>query len=83
MNESEIRPKEKIEDERSKKIPSFQSKIDDTMQFIIEKLHEQKLKCKPHGRSFPTGVLFLSMMNHQLMFRCHRSRVVCCVTIDQ
>jgi hypothetical protein len=35
MNESEIRLKEKFEGERSKKYPSFQSKNDDTMQFII------------------------------------------------
>jgi hypothetical protein len=44
INESEIRPKEKIEGEKSKEIPSFQSKNDDTMQFIIKQLHEQKLK---------------------------------------
>ncbi len=58
INESEIRPKERIESERSKNIPSFQSKNDDTMQFIIRQLHEQKLKCKPHGRNFPTRVFF-------------------------
>jgi hypothetical protein len=28
------------------------------MQFIIKQLHEQKLKCKTHGRNFPTGVFF-------------------------
>jgi hypothetical protein len=50
MNENEIRLEEKIEGERSKKYPSFQSKNDDTMQFNIKKLHEQKLKCKPHCR---------------------------------
>jgi hypothetical protein len=36
MNENEIRPKAIIEGERSKEIPSFQSKNDDTMQFIIK-----------------------------------------------
>ncbi len=64
MNESEIRLEERIEGERSKKNPSFQSKNDNTMQFIIKPLHEQKLKCKPHCRKFPTWVFFLSMMNH-------------------
>jgi hypothetical protein len=64
MNGSEIRIEEKIEGERFKKYPSFQSKNDDTMQFIIKQLHEQKLKCKPHCRKFPTWVFFGSMMNH-------------------
>ncbi len=35
MNENEIRLEEKIEVERSKKYPIFQSKNDDTMQSII------------------------------------------------
>jgi hypothetical protein len=35
MNENEIRLEEKIEGERSKKYPIFQSKNDDTMQSII------------------------------------------------
>ncbi len=59
MNESEIRLEEKIESERSKKYPSFQSKNDDTMQFNIKQLHEQKLKCKPHCRKFLAWVFFL------------------------
>ncbi len=59
MNENEIRLEETIEGERSKKYPSFQSKNDDTMQFIIKQLHEQKLKCKPHCRKFPAWVSFL------------------------
>jgi hypothetical protein len=40
MNENEIRLEEKIEYERSNKYQSFQSKNDDTMQFIIKQLHE-------------------------------------------
>jgi hypothetical protein len=58
MKGSEIRPKETIEGERSKEIPRFELENDDTMQLIIKQLHEQKLKCKPHGKNFQLGLFF-------------------------
>jgi hypothetical protein len=72
MNESEIKLKERIEGGRSKEILSFQFKYDDTMQLIMKKIHEQRLKWKPHGIIFQLGHSML-MMNHQLMLRCHKS----------
>jgi hypothetical protein len=49
MNESEIKLKERSEGERSKEILSFQLKNGDTMQLIMKKIHEQRLKWKLHG----------------------------------
>jgi hypothetical protein len=47
MNENEIKLKERIEGERSKKILNFQLENDDTMQLIMKKIHEQRLKWRP------------------------------------
>jgi hypothetical protein len=54
MNESGIRPKERIEGEKSEEIPSSQLETDDIMQLIMKNLHGQRLKWKPHGKNSPT-----------------------------
>jgi hypothetical protein len=54
MNESEIRLEEIIEGERFKEIPSSQSNNDDIMQLIMKKKHDQKLKCRSHGKNSST-----------------------------
>jgi hypothetical protein len=54
MNESEIRLEKIIEGERFKEIPSSQSNNDDIMQLIIKKLHDQRLKWRPHSKFFAT-----------------------------
>jgi len=41
-----------------KKVPSFLSINDDIMQFIMNKLHEQRLKWRPHGKNSPTWHFF-------------------------
>ncbi len=64
MNESEIRLNEIIEGERFKGIPNFQLENDDTMQLFMKKLHEQKLKWKPHGINSWTWVFFMSMKDY-------------------
>jgi hypothetical protein len=64
MNESEIRLNERIEGERFKGIPNFQLENDDTMQLFMKKLHEQRLKLKPHGINSSTWVFFVLMMNY-------------------
>jgi hypothetical protein len=54
MNESEVRLEEINEGERSREIPSSQSNNDDIMQLIMKKLHNQRLKWRPHGKNSAT-----------------------------
>jgi len=53
-----------IEGERFKGIPNFQLENDDTMQLFMKKLHEQRLKWRPHGRNSSTWVFFMSMKDY-------------------
>ncbi len=58
INESEIKMEEKFEGERFEKCSSFLSVNDDIMQLIMNKLHEQRLKWRPHGKNSPTWAFF-------------------------
>jgi hypothetical protein len=49
MNENESKLKERIEGERFKEIRSSQLENGDIMQLIMKKIHEQRLKWRPHG----------------------------------
>jgi hypothetical protein len=64
MNESEIRLNERIEGGRFKGITNFQLENHDTMQLFMKKLHEQRLKWRPHGRNSSTWVIFISMEDY-------------------
>jgi hypothetical protein len=64
MNKSEIKLNERIEGEKFKGIPNSQLEKDDTMQIFMKKLHEQRLKWRPHGRNSSTWVFFVSTMNY-------------------
>jgi hypothetical protein len=71
-----------IQGERFEEILSFQFQNDNTMQLIMKKLYEQRLNRRPLGRCFQTWAFFVSMMNHQLMLRFHKSCIIFCVTIN-
>lgn len=60
-------------------MPSFKLEIKDTMQTILQKMHEQKDKWTPHGKKKnQLGESFVSMMNQKLMSKCHKScRMLC------
>jgi hypothetical protein len=55
INENEIFFEEKSEErvEESRTNPSFHSENEDNMRIVFKNLHEQKTKCRPHGRNFP------------------------------
>ncbi len=74
-NESEIKIKEKIECESFKEILNLQSKNDDTMWLIMNKLHEQRLKWKPHGRNFP--ILAFFFVNNESLVDLKVPHVMC------
>jgi hypothetical protein len=71
-----------IQGERFEEIPSSEFKNDNTMQLIMKKLYEQRLNKRPLDRCSPTWAFFVSMMNHQLMLRFHKSCIIFYVTIN-
>ncbi len=71
-----------IQGERFEEIPSFQFKNDNTMQLIMKNSYKQRLNRRPLGRCSLTWAFFVSMMNHQLMLRFHKSCIILYVTIN-